>query len=275
MTHDLKLDEIGNWSEVKLEIVKKYAQAYSTILSKKAHLRHAYIDGFSGPGVHLKKLTGEMVKGSPLNALEVTPPFKEFFLVDLDGDKVELLKGIVGEEPGVHVFQGDCNKILLEQVFPHVRYEDYRRGLCLLDPYGLHLDWCVILKAGSMKSLEIFLNFPIADINRNVLRKDQSTVLPSDMVRMTRYWGDESWREELFKPSPQLSLFGEPDQEKESNEAVAAAFRERLRVKAGFTHVPEPLPMRNSKGAIVYFLFFAAQQPVAAHIVEEIFTKYR
>ncbi len=36
--------------------------------------------------------------------------------------------------------------------------------------------------------------------------------------------------------------------------------------------LPEPIPMRNSNGAIVYYLFFAAQQPVAANIVTDIFS---
>jgi hypothetical protein len=29
-----------------------------------------------------------------------------------------------------------------------VRFESYRRGLCILDPYGLHLDWTVTHTAG-------------------------------------------------------------------------------------------------------------------------------
>jgi glucose-6-phosphate 1-dehydrogenase len=36
------------------------------------------------------------------------------------------------------------------KVFPRVRYEDYRRALCFLDPYGLH-KWAVI-EAGEMHS---------------------------------------------------------------------------------------------------------------------------
>jgi hypothetical protein len=33
MPSTLKLDEIGRWSEVKLDIIREYAAAYSTILS--------------------------------------------------------------------------------------------------------------------------------------------------------------------------------------------------------------------------------------------------
>ena len=56
---------------------------------------------------------------------------------------------------------------------------------------------------------------------------------------------------------------------------VANAFRKRLQTVAGFGHVPEPISLRNSKGAIVYYLFFASPKPVAEEIVEYIFDKYR
>jgi len=142
----------------------------------------------------------------------------------------------------------------------------------LLDPYGLHLDWQVIHEAGQSSSIEIFLNFPIADINRNVLWRNPDKVDPRQARRMTRFWGDESWRESLYPP--ENTLFGEI-QKKTNNETVARVFGERLRATAGFKYVPEPMPMRNSKKAVVYYLFFASHKPVAAHIVTSIFGKYR
>ena len=51
----------------------------------------------------------EMVLGSPLNALLVEPPFREFHLIDLDGDRVEGIREIVGDRPDVHLYPGDCN----------------------------------------------------------------------------------------------------------------------------------------------------------------------
>lgn len=70
-------DEIGPWSEVKLDILKKYASAYSTILSRQG-LYHVYIDAFAGSGQHFSRTSREMVPGSPFNALIVRPPFKEY-----------------------------------------------------------------------------------------------------------------------------------------------------------------------------------------------------
>lgn len=154
----LKFDAIGYWSEVKLEIIREYAQAYSTILTSN-HLHHVYIDAFAGAGMHLSRSKGEFVPGSPLNALAIEPPFKEFHLIDLDSTKAQQLRQLAEGQKGVSIYEGDCNEILLTKVFPQVQYTQYRRGLCLLDPYGLHLDWRVIQTAGEMKSLEIFLDF--------------------------------------------------------------------------------------------------------------------
>lgn len=135
-----------------------------------------------------------MVAGSPLNALLVTPPFDEYHLIDLDGERVEGLRSIIGNRTDVFLYAGDCNKVLLKDVFPRVQYRDYRRGLCILDPYGLQLDWSVIQTAGEMKTLDIFLNFPIYDININVLHHDPSTVSPVHEKRMNAFWGDDSWK---------------------------------------------------------------------------------
>ena len=119
--------------------------------------------------------------------------------------------------------------------------------------------------------MEIFLNFPIYDMNLNVLRRDQSKVHPAQAARMTRFWGDESWRDAAYSVTG--DLFGYP--EKQTNEVLVRAYQERLKKVAGFKHVPDPIPMRNSINATVYYLFFASQKPAAHHIIEDIFSKYR
>jgi len=192
-------------------------------------------------------------------------------LIDIEPEKVENLKSLIGAREDVFIYQGDCNKILLGKVFPRVRFGDYRRGLCILDPYGLDLDWTVIFKAGQMKTLDLFLNFPVQAMNRNVLWRDPENVDELQKARMNAYWGDESWRGIAYRTD--TTLFGEP--EKQSNEIVAEAFRKRLKEIAGFARVPRPLPMRNSRGATVYYLFFASQKNTAEHIVLDIFQTYQ
>lgn len=270
----LRFDQIGYWSQIKLDIVRDYAKAYSIILAKQPRITHVYIDAFAGAGMHQLKGTDELVPGSPLNALSVEPPFKELHLIDLDGAKVSNLRNLVGARPDVFIYEEDCNKVLLSKVFPRVLYSNYRRGLCLLDPYGLTLDWSVLETAGKMGSIEIFLNFPIMDMNRNALWSNPEGVDPEDLARMTAFWGDDSWRELAY--SEQGTLFGGNDLVKKvNNEQVVEAFRQRLRTKAGFKEVPKPIPMRNSKNADVYYLFFASNNATGAKIAKDILNRYR
>jgi len=269
----LVFDEIGYWSEIKLDIINQYAKAYSQILSKRKNLHHVYIDAFAGSGKHISKTRGSTVPGSPQIALSIAPPFKEYYFIDIDGAKVAALEKLVANRPEAHVLEGDCNSKLLTDVFPKVMYKDFRRGLCLLDPYGLDLNWDVMKTAGQMKSIDMFLNFPVMDMNRNVLWLNPEGVDPADILRMNAYWGDESWRKVAYRQTS--DLFGEVVEIKESNRTIALAFGKRLQEVAEFAHVSQPLPMRNSRGAIVYYLFFASQQKVADIIITDIFDKYR
>jgi three-Cys-motif partner protein len=270
---DFRLDEIGDWSKVKLEIVKKYVQAYSTILKKQTHIRkYLYIDGFAGAGFHISKSTGDVVFGSPLNALEIEPHFSEYHFVDIDEGKADNLRELSSGYKNVYVHEGDCNQILLEKVFPRSKYSDYNRAICFLDPYGIQLNWEVISTAGEMKSIELFLNFPIMDMNRNILWRNPNNVKESQAARMDAFWGDTGWRNVVYTKT--MGLFEECE-DKVHNEAVAKAFQARLKKVAGFEYVPEPIPMRNTKGAIVYYLFFASHNETGAKIVTDIFNKYR
>ena len=96
-------DDIGPWSEVKLDIIREYASAYSTILARqtKPPSYHLYIDAFAGSGVHVSRTAGGFVPGSPLNALLVEPPFREYHFIDLDRTKVQSLQDIAGKHENV------------------------------------------------------------------------------------------------------------------------------------------------------------------------------
>jgi len=269
----LNFDKIGYWSEIKLDIINQYGKTYSQILSNQRNLHHIYIDAFAGAGMHISKTTGNPVRGSPQIALDIVPPFKEYYFIDNDINKVTELNKLVAKRPDAHVLHGDCNSKLLTDVFPKVMYKNFRRGLCLLDPYGLDLNWEVIKQAGQMKSIDMFLNFPVMDINRNVLWINPEGVDHTDILRMNTYWGDDSWQSAAY--AQQLDFDGKVNLRKLRNEDIVIAFTKRLKEVAGFAHVSQPLPMRNANNAVVYYLFHASQKPVAGSIVKHIFDSYR
>ena len=269
----IKFDEIGYWSEVKLDIIKEYATAYSTIMSRQPAIRaYYYVDAFAGAGIHISKTTRQPVPGSPVNALRIKPPFTAHYFIDLDGAKVDVLRRLAKGYPNAQIYEGDCNPILRDRLLPQIRFKLYRRALCVLDPYGLHLDWDVIYMAGQSRAVEVFLNFPVMDMNMNILWTCPDKVDREQITRMNRFWGDDSWRNAAYTKTPGL---WEMIDEKNPNEAVAEAFRQRLKDVAGFKYVPSPIPMRNSRGSTVYYLFFASPNETGAKIVRDVFTKYK
>jgi hypothetical protein len=50
MAGELKIDEVGYWTEIKLHILDEYAKPYNQILHAK-RFKTFYIDGFAGARV--------------------------------------------------------------------------------------------------------------------------------------------------------------------------------------------------------------------------------
>jgi len=258
----MKLDEIGIWSEIKLDIIKEYANAFTKIMKSQEWCKgYVYIDAFAGPGVHISRRTGEFIPGSPLNALEIDNPFTAYHYIDIDKEKAETLNRLTGDRTNINIYQEDCNEVLVKKILPMLQYESKKRALCILDPYGLHLHWETIMTAAKLKTTEIFLNFPLMDMNRNVLHKDWLKADPDQIERMNRFCGTDGWREILYEEDKQMDLFGDTYRIKivNSNMKLGEWFKkERLQKVAGFKFVPEPMLMRNSKGGHLFFLFFAS-----------------
>jgi three-Cys-motif partner protein len=211
----------------------------------------------------LSKRTGAQIEGSPARALKIVPPFDGFYFIDLDPGKAAYLRNLCTGRPNVHIETGDCNITLTRKLLPSIQYENYKRALCLLDPYGLHLDWEVMRQAGRSRAVDMFLNFPVMDMNRNAIWRNPEQVPQDGFERMTRFWGDTSWKQVAYAESNQYKLFSAPDLIKQDNDVIVAAFRKRLQEVGGFAFVPEPLPMKNDRNAVVYYLFFASHKPVA------------
>lgn len=269
-----KFDEVGAWSVVKLDIIEQYGAAYTKAFANARGLKKYYIDGFSGAGAHVVKQTREQIDGSPARALKISPSFDGFHFIDMNANKTAHLKKLCESRNDVHIHTGDTNPYLKE-LLPTIQYDKYNRALCLLDPYGLHLDWEIMEIAGKSKAVDLFLNFPVMDMNMNAIWHEPESAPQHGIDRMNRFWGDDSWRAAAYVESCQTNLFFAPELQKQSNDVIVKAFQQRLKTVAGFKFVPQPLPMRNGNNAVVYYLFFASQKPVAKKIIEDILSKHR
>ena len=271
-----QFDEVGDWWVLKLDIIEQYGSAYTKAFNIRGRqLKKYYIDGFSGAGAHVVKRTRQQIEDSPARALKITPPFDGFYFIDLNGDKTAYLQTLCEGRSDVQIINNDANSYL-RTLLPTIQYRRINRALCVLDPYGLHLDWDIIELAGKSEAVDMFLNFPVMDMNRNAIWRKPERASPEGIEHMNRYWGDESWKQATYAKSKQAGFyFVDPDDEKQPNSAIVSAFRKRLHKVAGFEFVPDPLPMINSKNAVVYYLFFASPKPVARNIITDIFEKHR
>ena len=133
----------------------------------------------------------------------------------------------------------------------------------------------MIEAAGKSRSVEIFLNFMIMDINRNAMRKRiRTSRLPSKVDQMTRLWGDESL-ERCRVSIKSATSSAKRHSGKGIQREVCGRFRQRLIKKAGFKYVPKPMPMKTKNNSVIYYLYFASQKAAGMNIVNDIFKKYR
>ncbi len=263
-------DDVGAWSKQKLDKLHDYLHAYTTILKSPnqswCRAIH-YVDGFAGTGEVRDRQTREFLDGSARVALTTKPPFDKFAFIELDPKRAQQLRGLREEfpRPDISVKEGDCNKVLVEEVIPLVGRNE--RAFLLLDPYGLHVNWRTIEAAAEAGTFEVLINFPLMDILRNVVRESPEEVDPRQIQRMTAIWGSDDWTPVLYPDA----LFGPQKTQEHRGRALSIAFQERL--QGVFRFVSDYVVMRNTKGAPLYSLIWAGHKPVAMKIVNDVFGK--
>lgn len=233
MSDDFDLyDRVGEWTELKLEIVKKYAESFQGAL-KNSNFKTIYIDGFCNSGEAISKKTSEKIDGSALRALKVTPPFHEYHFVDLEEKRVHHLQSLVSSEVNAHFHIGNSNEVLPLKVFPKFHYDRYERIFCLLDPYKLTLDWDVVRAAGKSKITDVLINFPVLDMNRNVLWSNSEGISGNNREKMNRFWGNDSWKEVVY--SEEQGLFDSRTVKNDkSAQKILEAYSNRLKNRRRF-----------------------------------------
>lgn len=262
---DVEIEEIGAWSERKHAIIQEYSRAFTAIMANAQknvrRFQWDYIDGYAATGLCRRKTTGEVIKGSALNSVDIEPPFSQFTFIELDESKLKLLKMQTAHRRDVECIAGDTNVIVPRDIVPRYDFRNYRRAFCLLDPYQhKHLHWSTIEAIGRTGTMDLLLHFPTMTMNRGALHRD-GEVSVDEAAALTRFWGDETWRDAAYVRRD--GLFGSLEPEKATDIEIAMAFCERLRKVARFNGTTQPIPMHNSHGALMYYLIFALPIPTA------------
>ena len=264
----------GFWTKKKLEMLRKYLNAY-VIALKKQRFRTVYIDAFAGTGEIFTQdcddddecllyLESDFahdevpIAGSARHALETSPAFDEYIFIEKKKDHVEQLKRLCSEYPGCNttVIMGDANQVLVDVCD---KLGTYDRAVLFLDPYGMSVDWTTLQKLAKKKVIDIWFLFNISAISRLIPRSGDPYC---NSAVLNRVYGDDSWKVFFVCHDDQLSLFA--DQEHVQRECSPEKIKEYTlkRMRSIFPAVhPKPKVFYNKRNSPMFLFFFVMTNP--------------
>ncbi len=262
----------GTWTEQKLEILRRYLDAYTTAL-KDQPFQLIYLDAFAGEG-SWRPRSGydsadyadfqELRDGSPRIALQIQDkPFDRLMFVEKDAEQAKKLADLQQEYSNrdIRIRRDDANTAIPRLCDALTSHD---RAVVFLDPYATQVSWDTVDRLARTKQVDCWILFPLMAIARMMPRRDEpSDALATQLDRI--FGGREYWRN-LYQPSPQLSLFENMrGQERMPGSEIADAYRNRL--ASVFASVaPTRRIFRNSNNSPMFALIFAASNPSGARV---------
>lgn len=214
MTNTAESQFGGEWTWEKLEILRRYLDAYTTAL-KNTPFKLLYIDAFAGtgsiePGDQDPDQENRLafIDGSARIALDIVEkPFDELIFIEKDEAKCSKLESLKAEYPNRNIViqTDDANNSL------RALRKDWSewRGVLFLDPFGAQVDWSTLEAIAEYKALDIWILFPTSTLVRMLPRSKLPDDIHQSWARtLTRVYGGERWRN-LYDEDQQLEMFPE------------------------------------------------------------------
>jgi len=234
-------------TRAKHEILKRYLQAWTPILTLGGFPQVLYVDGFAGPGCYSK---GE--QGSPVIALHAALVQRVeikakvgFLFVEKDVERARVLQQILEgiQHPAnfrVKVASGETFETAFADLLK--RYSDKRKPLpptfAFIDPFGwVGIPFSVVKTIMSYPSCEVLLTFMYEEVNRFIAHPDQGS-------NFDRFFGSHDWSNGI----------GIADA-RERNRFLHDLYLRQLRRSANVRYV-RSFEMRNENDVTDYFLFY-------------------
>lgn len=280
----------GEWTETKLEILKRYLHAYNVALkhqpSKATPFKRAYIDAFAGSGYRTQSGKGAsaeapqsafdfpdlaedepqtLLDGSARLSLQVEPAFDSYIFIEKDAGRCAALEALKTDFPeradAIVLREGEANAEIRK-----LCSKDWRahRAVLFLDPYGLQVEWATLEAIARTRAIDLWLLYPLGmGVNRMVTRTGE--IPPSWRQRLKLLLGNDEWEQAFYRRVKEEDLFDASVERlaKVTVNEIGDYFLRRLReIFPGVADTPAVL--RNSRGSPLYLLCFAAGNPKGA-----------
>ncbi len=252
----------GTWTKIKLDILKRYLDAYTTAL-KNQHFDLLYIDAFAGSGSLELKMQGSdrtdwhsFRDGSAKIAMDIADkPFDELIFVEQDKGKCDRLQSLKGSRPNRNVIieNTDANAYLQNLQRNWQKW----RGVLFLDPFGTQVEWDTLKKIAGCKALDIWILFPSSTVARMLPTSNiPDEINPKWADTLNRVYGDEGWRD-LYQESPQCELFDEPRTVRQIGVGnLINIYKDRLQGLFKSRLLEQSATLRNSRRSPLYEFIF-------------------
>jgi three-Cys-motif partner protein len=265
----------GDWTALKLDVIANYLECHAGELRNKPSVarpyRRIYVDGFSGSGYRgigsqrpqifpdlAAPAPQQFLDSSAALALKGDPRFDEYLFLERSRERAARLEAMptdLARGAQVRVSQADANaelRRLCDQDW------SLRRGLILLDPYAMEIDWETVEAIAETKAIDLCLMIPlgfgVARISGDI------TELPVEWrARLAHLLGTSEWHVPLpapeVEPSPLIPEDNGPGAA--LGQTIGRRFHERLApMFAGVAK--EPMVLRGPTKAPLYALCYAA-----------------
>ena len=285
---------VGPWVREKLDCLRKYLHAYTTVLSKQRFQGYFYIDAFAGPGslkLRREQITdpgqkvlfeisehalddagiAEYISGSPRVALELAHPFTDYVFIELDSHRFRHLQ-LLGNEIRarrslrIHLRKQDCNDCLL--AFLERMRGNWKtwRGIVFLDPFGMQVPWSTLVRLAKTEAIEVLINFPVGMAIQRLLKRS-GEFSERERKKLDEYFGTEEWFSLLYREKQ--DLFGNNlIKIRSSGDVLVKWYRKRL--KRLFGYVSATREVQSSRRHPLYYLIFAGPNETGYKIASDV-----
>lgn len=266
----------GIHTEIKLDTLSQYLSSYTNVMKNQKFTTH-YVDGFAGSGSsYFRKKNHEgqsdfdfdlsdnevFITGSPVRAMNVTPPFDHYYFIEKNGNNVKSLEELKSSltQKNVKVIQDDAN-VVLQKFANWLNTKPFDRAVVFLDPFGLSVKWETIKLLGDTNKVDLWYLVPVHGMSRQIRRDGK--FLPS-AGKIDELWGSTDWRTKAVETQTnQCDLFGETQittSKKAEAQMLSTMFQKRLgdAFKGG---VAENYLKLGHRSHHIFSLMFACANP--------------
>ena len=261
--------------------LRAFAPTFSSLpqLSRIQGFFLVYIDAFAGSGdrtdvIPVLPLLGGKdtepqsvnVPGSARLAIEVTPSFDRFVLIENDPGRHATLDQLRAEFPAraIECHHGDANDIVknLCSATPWRGSVKGVRGVIFLDPYGMEVEWATVEAIADTKALDLWYFFPLMELYRQAANVAVA-IDANKRARLKRVLGTDDWERAWYgTPHGPTDLLDDPQTAVRTADINAIERYVKGRLASVFKGaVLDPLRIYNKQHAPIASLFFAVSNP--------------